>query len=91
MCHSQGESEHSFQVRAVADGVPELFESFLVELVSTEGGGRIVEPSEARIAIQASNDPNGVVGFDSYPSGIIINEGDLLTFRYLNFNQIYGD
>ena len=41
-----------------------------------------MEPSEARIAIQASDDPNGVVGFDSYPDGIIINEGDLLSFRY---------
>ena len=69
-------------MQAIADGVPELFESFLVELVSADGGGRIVDPSEARIAIQASNNPNGVVGFDSYPDGIILNEGDLLTFRY---------
>ena len=76
------ESEHTFQIRAVDDGLPELFETFVVALVSTEGGGRIVDPREARIAIQASNDPNGVVGFDSYPSGVIINEGDLLTFRY---------
>ena len=68
-------------MRAVSDGIPELFESFLVELVGTEGGGRIADPSEARIAIQASDNPNGVVGFDSYPSGIVINEGDLLTFR----------
>ena len=63
------------------DGIPELFETFVVTLLSTEGGGRIVDPSEARIAIQASNDPNGVVGFDSYPSGIVVNEGELLTFR----------
>ena len=54
-----------------------------MELVSTEGGGRIVDPSEARIAIQASNHPNGVVRFDSYPNGIILNEGDLLNFRCL--------
>lgn len=53
----------------------------MVNLVSTEGGGRIGDPYEARIAIQASDDPSGVVGFDSYPDGIIINEGDLLTFR----------
>lgn len=59
----------------------------MVALVSTEGGGRIVEPSEARIAIQASDDPNGVVGFDSYANGIIINEGDLLTFRYTRLLQ----
>ena len=51
-------SEQTFEIRAVADGIPELFESFIVSLVSTEGGGRIVDPSEARIAIQASDDPN---------------------------------
>ena len=68
-------------MRAVDDGIPELFEAFLVNLVSIEGGGRIGDPSEARIAIQASDDPSGVVGFDSYPGGIIINEGDLLIFR----------
>lgn len=75
------ETEHTFQVRAIDDGIPELFESFVVNLVSTEGGGRIGDPREARIAIQASDDPSGIVGFDSYPNGIIISEGDLLIFR----------
>ena len=77
----QNETERSFQVRAIDDGIPELFEAFSLSILSTEGGGRIGEPHDARIAIQASNDPNGVISFDSYPDGIIINEGDLLSFR----------
>lgn len=67
----------------IDDGVPELFEAFAVNLVSTEGGGRIGDPREATLAIQASNDPSGIIGFDNYPDGIIINEGDLLSFRYI--------
>ena len=76
--------EQSFQVAAVTDGIPELFESFAVRLVSADDGGRIVDPQESRIAIQSSDDPQGVVGFDSYPQGIIINEGDQLMVRYAN-------
>lgn len=79
------ETEHSFQIRAIDDGIPELFETFVVNLISTEGGGRIGEPREARIAIQASDDPSGIIGFDSYPNGIIINEGDVLIFRLVAF------
>lgn len=41
----------------------------------TEGGGRIIDPRDARIAIQSSDDPSGVVGFIEYPQGIIVNEG----------------
>ena len=78
----QNVREQSFQVAAVTDGIPELFEAFAVRLVSADGGGRIVDPQESRIAIQSSNDPQGVVGFDSYPQGIIINEGDQLMVRY---------
>ena len=73
--------EESFQVRAINDGISEQFESFTVQLVSADRGGRIVDPREARIAIQASEDPNGVIGFDDYPEGIIIDEGDQLMFR----------
>ena len=78
----QNVREQSFQVAAVTDGIPELFEAFAVRLVSADGGGRIVDPQESRIAIQSSDDPQGVVGFDSYPQGIIINEGDQLMVRY---------
>ena len=78
---SQNETEKSFQVRAIGDGIPELFESYVVRLVNAEGGGRIVDPREARIAIQASDDPSGVIGFDDYPGGIIIDEGNQLVFK----------
>ena len=74
--------EQSFQVTAIADAISELFEAFVVTLVSVDGGGRIVDPREARIAIRSSDDPQGVVAFDSYPQGIIINEGDQLMVRY---------
>ena len=70
-------------MRAVNDGVPEVFEAFSVTLTSIEGGGRIVDPREARIAIQASNDPSGVVGFDQYPQGILLSEGEELVVRLL--------
>ncbi len=68
-------------MRAIGDGVPELFESYLVRLVAIDGGGRIGDPNEARIAIQASDDPSGVIGFEDYPQGIIIDEGDELVFK----------
>ncbi len=73
--HTQPTASQSFTVRAVNDGLPEQFEAFSVSLFRTEGGGRIVDPREARIAIQSSNDPSGVVGFTAYPQGIIANEG----------------
>ena len=73
---------------AITDAISELFESFVVTLVSVDGGGRIVDPREARIAIRSSDDPQGVVAFDSYPQGIIINEGDQLMLRYLMDIQI---
>ncbi len=68
-------------MRAIGDGIPELFESYVVQLVAIDGGGRIVGPDEARIAIQASDDPSGVIGFEDYPQGIIIDEGDELIFK----------
>ena len=74
----QNVTEQSFQVRARDDGLPELFEAFVVRLTSADGGGRISDPREARIAIQSSNDPSGVVGFLFYPEAIIINEGEEL-------------
>ena len=77
----QNEQEQSFQVRAVGDGLPELFEAFAITLVSADGGGRIADPREARIAIQASDDPSGLIGFEGSPGGIVISEGDQLMVR----------
>ena len=67
--------QQTFQVRAVDDGIPELFEAFAVSLTSADGGGRITDPREARIAIRSSNDPNGVVSLQQFPQGLLVNEG----------------
>ena len=70
-------------MRAIGDGLPELFEAFSVTLVSADGGGRIADPREARIAIQASDDPSGLIGFEETGS-IVISEGDQLMVRCVN-------
>jgi len=75
----QGESRQSFSVTAVSDGLPELQESFVVRLVRLEGAGRIVDPREARVAIQSSDDPAGILGLDLVPGGLTIDEGDTVT------------
>ncbi len=67
-----------FMVRAVQDGIPEPFEVFPVRLVSIIGGGRIVDPRESLLAIQASDDPAGVIGLQQFPDGVIVNEGEVL-------------
>lgn len=71
-------SQQTFQVRAMNDGIPELFEAFAVSLISADGGGRITDPRESRIAIRSSNDPNGVVGLQQFPQGLLVEEGDEL-------------
>ena len=71
----QGVRQRSFQVRAVDDGIPELFEAFAISLTSAEGGGRITDPRESRIAIRSSNDPNGVISLQQFPRGLLVNEG----------------
>ncbi len=73
--HTQPTATQSFTVRAINDGLPEQFEAFSVSLIATQGGGRIVDPRQARIAIQSSNDPSGVVGL-SNTDDIIAVEGD---------------
>lgn len=65
-------------MRAVDDGIPELFEAFAISLVSADGGGRITDPREARVAIRSSNDPNGVVSLQQFPDGILVEEGSEL-------------
>ena len=67
-----------FTVRAVQDGIPEPFEAYPVRLISIVGGGRIVFPQESVIAIQASDDPAGVLGLQQFPGGITVNEGEVL-------------
>lgn len=60
------------------DGIPELFEAFAVSLISADGGGRITDPRQSRIAIRSSNDPNGVVALQQFPQGLLVEEGDEL-------------
>jgi hypothetical protein len=68
-----------FNIMAVQDGMPEPFEAFPVRLVSVIGGGRLVDPLESIIAVQASDDPTGVLGLVQTPGGaMVINEGEIL-------------
>ena len=67
--------QQSFRVRAVDDGIPELFEAFAISLRSIDGGGRITDPRESRIAIRSSNDPNGVISLQQFPQGLLVDEG----------------
>ena len=62
----------------MADGDPELFEAFAVTLTSADGGGRIVDPRESRIAIRSSNDPSGVISLEQPPQGLLVTEGSEL-------------
>lgn len=61
------------------DGIPESFEAYPVRLVSITGGGRIVDPLESVLAIQASDDPTGVLALEQFPAGVVVNEGEILT------------
>lgn len=70
--------EQGFSIRAVQDGIPESFEAYPVRLVSIIGGGRIVDPQESVIAIQASDDPTGILGLQQFPEGVVVNEGEVL-------------
>lgn len=65
-------------MRAVQDGIPESFEAYPIRLVSIMGGGRIVDPLESVIAIQASDDPTGILGLQQFPEGVTVNEGEIL-------------
>lgn len=64
-----------FTVTAIQDGIPEPFEAFPVRLVSIIGGGRIVDPQESILAIQASDDPAGILALEQFPEAVVVNEG----------------
>ena len=68
-------------IRALGDGEAEEFEAFTITLVSATNGGRIFGTSQANLGILASNDPSGVVAFDPYPEGIVVNEGETVNAR----------
>ena len=74
----QGITQQSFTITAVQDGMPESFEAFPVELVAVMGGGRLVDPRQSIIAIQASDDPTGILALRQVPSGLVVNEGEEL-------------
>lgn len=60
------------------DGIPESFEAFPIRLVSIVGGGRIVDPQESVLAIQASDDPTGVLALQQFSEAVVVNEGEVL-------------
>ena len=67
---------------ATEDGIPEVYESYTLFLLAASGDGRITSPKTASIAIPASDEPNGVIGFSSYPlNTIIVQEGDSFIVR----------
>ena len=77
----EGVTIQNFSIRALGDNVAESFETFTVTLVSASNGGRVFGTTQANIGIPTSDDPNGVVQFDSYPEGIVVMEGDQLSAR----------
>lgn len=79
-----------FSVQAIGDGLPELQESFTLSLVAVEGAGRIVDPRVARIAIQSSDDPAGVLSLEDIPGGLTIDEGDTISVRVLRSAGSHG-
>lgn len=80
-------------IRAVTDSLPEPSESFSISLLSASNGGRISAPFSASIVISASDEPMGVLGLASYPTGIVVNEGDdltvMLVLKYITQQHIY--
>ena len=77
----EGGTVQNFSIRALGDNVAEGFETFAITLVSASNGGRVFGTTQANIGIPTSDDPSGVVQFRSYPEGIVVMEGDLLTAR----------
>ena len=49
-----------------------------MRLISILGGGRLVDPQQSQIAIQASDDPTGVLALQQFPEGVLVNEGEVL-------------
>lgn len=49
-----------------------------MSLLSASNGGRLSAPFSASIVISASDDPMGVLGLATYPTGIVVNEGENL-------------
>ena len=77
----EGGTVQNFSIHALGDNVAEGFETFTITLVSASNGGRVFGTTQANIGIPTSDDPSGVVQFRSYPEGIVVMEGDLLTAR----------
>ena len=79
-------------MRAINDNQPEPSESFTVTLLSASNGGRLSAPFSASVVISASDDPMGVLGLASYPTGIVVNEGEaftaMLVLKHLNSKSI---
>ena len=71
-------AQQEFTIQVVEDGLPEGFEAFPVRLISILGGGRLVDPQQSQIAIQASDDPTGVLALQQFPEGVLVNEGEVL-------------
>lgn len=51
-----------------------ILQSFIVRLVSVDGGARIGDISTATVVIQSNDSPYGTVSFDSTVS--VVTEGD---------------
>lgn len=81
--NTQNVREQVFTVTAVQDGLPESFEAFPVRLVSVSGGGRLVDPRESIIAVQASDDPAGVLALEQSATPIMVSEGEVLLVEVL--------
>ncbi|KAK2837424.1 hypothetical protein Q5P01_014636 [Channa striata] len=64
----EGESSKSVPIYVINDMVPELEETFLIELINqTTGGALLGEPTRAIITILPSDDPFGAFVFQAVP------------------------
>ena len=81
LAFADGETTQTLSIWALGDGVAESFETFTVTLMSATNGGRVFGTSQANIGILASDDPSGLIAFDSYPDGIVASEGDQIVVR----------
>lgn len=77
---SLGGLKKTIQIEIKDDEEPEDNESFMIGLVSTAGGSRILPSSDTvTIVILANDHVAGIVGFHSASRSVIAREGECLT------------
>uniref|UniRef100_A0A1X7VF86 Staphylococcus aureus surface protein A n=3 Tax=Amphimedon queenslandica TaxID=400682 RepID=A0A1X7VF86_AMPQE len=88
---TDSQTSGTFELQALEDGVPELYEVHSVTLTSIVGEGRLSHPLTASIAIPANDNPSGVIAFAEYTyDTVIIEEGGSATISVLRTAGLFG-